>query len=113
MKQVRTKFTMAVVSCLKQWSKAKCVESMLKQSFSMSQRLCPARHKRRVLSRVLERVLAQYQEDVSSFSCLLICSRRRTVSSVCSTRNGTRTPSHDVKPSSSQDRTQRRASFHS
>ena len=47
---VSTKFTIAVGWCLKQWSRVQWVLSVLKQSFSMSQRPCPASQRRRLES---------------------------------------------------------------
>src|SRR4051794_2223046 len=112
---VSTKFTIAFGSCLKQWSRPQCADSVLKQSFSTSQRRCPARHTRRVLSCRLLSVAAQNHSDVSSFCCHLppTRSRRRTVSTVCTTRNGRSSPSAVLKPSASQHRTVRRPSCQS
>ena len=62
-----------------------------------------------------ESVVAQYQDLVSSISCHCRAMRWRrcVVSTACSTRSGSLTPSQDVKPSTSQNCTRQLPSVHS
>lgn len=97
------KLMIAVGSCLKQWSSAQWVLGVLKQSFSISQRLCPDSQRMRLGSWFFERVLAQYHWELTSFShhWPATRSRRCLAATDRSTRNGSSNPSQEVKPSSS------------